>query len=411
MTVAQTGSPNLSWIDEELRREKAIVEDLRNVIDKQQIVLVDQAQRILSLEDRLTRIQNQLQTLPEIRQASQNSRDEVVALMGDLRQDVQKREVEALRARQVERERDLRSLQEIRGELARFAPLEQAAAVSQAEDRRINETIMRLQGQIETLTKSLGQGDEGRRQLQDALAKSTVEIRQLSDLTADLSAVRPSLTGRILPLENEVSKIGQQVAELQGVRQELSAQQADLLEKQRRADRDRSQALTEWGRRIDAMGHQIEAWADQLRFFTDQHDKNRTVLRDVQALAHDLSQQQDRLRQLQVVTEEQLRQEQREIRVENDQRRAQDAERTEQTRVERATHDDAVDGRLVSVEQAVSDLAISSKGIDDRLKSLRESLAAQGAQSRQATSRALEIAQKDLANLVASLSEILGTEG
>jgi chromosome segregation ATPase len=324
---------------------------------------------------------------------------------------VQKREVEALRARQVERERDLRSLQEIRGELARFAPLEQAAAVSQAEDRRINETIMRLQGQIETLTKSLGQGDEGRRQLQDALAKSTVEIRQLSDLTADLSAVRPSLTGRILPLENEVSKIGQQVAELQGVRQELSAQQADLLEKQRRADRDRSQALTEWGRRIDAMGHQIEAWADQLRFFTDQHDKNRTVLRDVQALAHDLSQQQDRLRQLQVVTEEQLRQEQREIRVENDQRRAQDAERTEQTRVERATHDDAVDGRLVSVEQAVSDLAISSKGIDDRLKSLRESLAAQGAQSRQATSRALEIAQKDLANLVASLSEILGTEG
>jgi chromosome segregation ATPase len=411
MTVAQTGSPNLSWIDEELRREKAIVEDLRNVIDKQQIVLVDQAQRILSLEDRLTRIQNQLQTLPEIRQASQNSRDEVVALMGDLRQDVQKREVEALRARQVERERDLRSLQEIRGELARFAPLEQAAAVSQAEDRRINETIMRLQGQIETLTKSLGQGDEGRRQLQDALAKSTVEIRQLSDLTADLSAVRPSLTGRILPLENEVSKIGQQVAELQGVRQELSAQQADLLEKQRRADRDRSQALTEWGRRIDAMGHQIEAWADQLRFFTDQHDKNWTVLRDVQALAHDLSQQQDRLRQLQVVTEEQLRQEQREIRVENDQRRAQDAERTEQTRVERATHDDAVDGRLVSVEQAVSDLAISSKGIDDRLKSLRESLAAQGAQSRQATSRALEIAQKDLANLVASLSEILGTEG
>jgi hypothetical protein len=411
MTVAQTGSPNLSWLDEELRREKAIVEDLRNVIDKQQIVLVDQAQRMISLEDRLTRIQNQLQTLPEIRQASQNNRDEVVALMGDLRQDVQKREVEALRARQGEREKDMRSLQDIRGELARFAPLEQAAAVSQAEDRRINETIMRLQGQIETLTRSLGQGDEGRRQLQDALSKSTVELKQLADLTAELTTVRPALTGRILPLENDVSKIGQQLGELQGVRQELSAQQADLLEKQRRSDRDRSQTLTEWGRRLDAMGHQIEAWADQLRFYADQHDKNRTVLRDVQALAHDLSQQQDRLRQLQKVTEEQLRQEQREIRVENDQRWAQDAERTEQTRAERILHDDAVDGRLVAVEQVASDLAIASKAIDDRLKTLRESLAAQGTQSRQATSRALEIAQKDLAGLVARLSEILGTEG
>ncbi|MFO7695795.1 MAG: hypothetical protein R6X16_01380 [Anaerolineae bacterium] len=411
MTSAQGGGPNVSWLDEELRREKAIVEEMRNTIDKQQIMLVDQTQRILSLEDRLTRIQNQLQSLPEIRQASQNSRDEVVALMGDLRQDVQKREVEALRARQTEREKDLRTLQEMRVELGRLVPLEQSAAVSQAEDRRINETIMRLQGQIEGLTKSIAQGEEGRRQVQDALSKNSVELQQLRDLATELSSVRPALTQRILPLENDLSKLSQQIAELQTVRQELSVQQQDLLEKQRRADRDRSQTLTEWGRRLDSIGHQIEAWADQMRFYADQHDKNRTVLRDVQALAHDLSQQQDRLRQLQKVAEEQLRQEQREYRVENDQRWAQTVERAEQARAERVGHDDAVEARLVSVEQAAADLSVALKSADERFRLLQDALKVQGLESKEATQKALERAHKELDGLLSGLAEILGAEG
>lgn len=411
MTTARGDGPNVSWLDEELRREKAIVEEMRNTIDKQQIMLVDQTQRILSLEDRLTRIQNQLQTLPEIRQAGQNSRDEVVALMGDLRQDVQKREVEALRARQSEREKDLRTLQEVRAELGRLAPLEQSAAVSQAEDRRINETIMRLQGQMEVLTRSIAQGEEGRRQFQDALSKSNVELKQLADLVTDLTLVRPALTQRILPLENDLSKLNQQIGELQTMRQELTAQQQDLLEKQRRADRDRSQTLTEWGRRLDGMGHQIESWTDQMRFYADQHDKNRTVLRDTQALAHDLNQQQDRLRQLQKVAEEQLRQEQREYRVENDQRWAQTAERTEQARAEWVAHGDAVDARLVSVEQAAADLSAALKTTDERFRLLQEALKAQGLQSKEATQKAIERAQKDIGGLMSGLAEILGSEG
>jgi len=264
---------------------------------------------------------------------------------------------------------------------------------------------------METLGRAIAQGEEGRRQLQDALAKSNVEIKQLVEATSELGGLRPALVARILPLENEVSRFAQQIAELQGMRQEVSAQQADLLERQRRADRDRSQTLTEWGRRLDAMGHQIDAWADQLRFFADQHEKNRTVLRDVQALAHDLSQQQDRIRQLQKVAEEQLRQELREIRVENDQRWAQLAERSEQARVDGETHDDAVEARLVTLEQATGDLAAVLQGASARLDALQGALAEQSARASELVERALQRAQKDLINLIADLTELLGAEG
>jgi len=411
MAVAQTGGLNLSWLDEEVRREKGIVEELRNIVDKQQITIVDQAQRILSLEDRLTKMQNQLQSLPEVRQASQNMRDEVVAMMGDLRQDVQKRETEALRVRQGEREKDLRALQEVRAELCRLGPLEQAAAVNQAEDRRLNEILARQQGQIEVLSRSAAQGEEGRRLLQDAISRSNVEIQQLIEQVAELATVRQSLMQRILPLENEQSKVGQQIAELQTVRQELNTQQQDLSERQRRSDRDRAQTLTEWGRRLDASSHQIETWADQMRFYADQHEKNRAVLRDVQALAHDLSQQQDRLRQLQRVMEEQLRQELREYRVENDQRWAQDAERREQTRAERESLDDAVQSRLATVEHGVEDVTAAALAATERLGRLADALAEQKAGSRASARRALEVAQKDLQQLLTGLLETLESEG
>ncbi|NLT74792.1 MAG: hypothetical protein GXX94_11495 [Chloroflexi bacterium] len=411
MAVAQTGGLNLSWLDEEVRREKGIVEELRNIVDKQQITIVDQAQRILSLEDRLTKMQNQLQSLPEVRQASQNMRDEVVAMMGDLRQDVQKRETEALRVRQGEREKDLRALQEVRAELSRLGPLEQAAAVNQAEDRRLNEILARQQGQIEVLSRSAAQGEEGRRLLQDAISRSNVEIQQLIEQVAELATVRQSLMQRILPLENEQSKVGQQIAELQTVRQELNTQQQDLSERQRRSDRDRAQTLTEWGRRLDASSHQIETWADQMRFYADQHEKNRAVLRDVQALAHDLSQQQDRLRQLQRVMEEQLRQELREYRVENDQRWAQDAERREQTRAERESLDDAVQSRLATVEHGVEDVTAAALAATERLGRLADALAEQKAGSRASARRALEVAQKDLQQLLTGLLETLESEG
>jgi hypothetical protein len=408
--TGQTTGPNISWLDEELRREKGIVEELRDIIDKQQITLVDQAQRILSLEDRLTRLQNQLQTIPEIRQTVQNTRDEIVAMLGDLRQDVQKRETEAVRSRQADREKDVRAVQEIRLELDRLTPLEQAVAVGQAEDRRINEGLMRLQQQIESLGRFVPQSEEARRQLADAISKNVVELQQAVDEVEELKTARSALAQRLLSLEVGASKQNQQLAELQNIRQEITAQQQEMLERQRRVDRERSQVLAEWGRRLDGFGHQIEAWADQLRFFADQHEKNRRVLRDVQTLAQDLSQQQDRLRQLQHIAEEQLRRELRDARAENDQRWAQELERREQTRRERDVRDEQRDQRLADLEEGLQDLAQILHNLEARLRETGERLDAEGAQGREMLRKMTQLASKQFDTLMNTLAETYGIQ-
>jgi len=409
MTAVASG-PNLSWIDEELRKDKAIIEELRALVDKQQVILVDQSQRIIALEDRLSRLQNQLLRIPEIEQAMQHTRDEIVLMLSEMRQDVQKRETEALRSRQADREKDVKAIQDIQMQLERIGPLEQAMAVRQAEERRLNEGLLRLQQELQATIKSLGQAEEWRRQLADAIAKTTVDGKQaLADIET-LQKAQQETALRFLPLQDRLAKAEQAVADLVNMRSELTTQQEQMMERQRREDRSRAQTLTEWGRRLDGYAHQIEAWNDQLRFFADQHEKNRRVLRDIQTLAQEVSQQQDRLQQLQHLSEEQLRREMREVRAEGDRRWALELERREQAIAAQAARDDAQDLRLTDAEHAQQDQAAALDLLSQRLAVLRKDFEAALTQQQQNQNATFHTLSHHLDDLLKDLHEILGGE-
>lgn len=410
MTVVASG-PNLSWIDEELRKEKAIIEALRTLVDKQQVLLVDQSQRIIALEDRLAKLQNQLLRIPEIEQAMQHTRDEIVLMLSEMRQEAQKRETEALRSRQADREKDVKAIQDIQAQLERIGPLEQAMAVRQAEERRLNEGLLRLQQELQATVKNLSQAEEWRRQLGDAIAKTTVDGKQaLADIET-LQKAQQETALRFLPLQDRLSKAEQTIADLVNMRTELTTQQEQMMERQRREDRSRAQTLTEWGRRLDGYAHQIEAWNDQLRFFTDQHEKNRRVLRDIQTLAQEVSQQQDRLQQLQHLSEEQLRREMREVRAENDRRWALEQERREQALAAQAARDDAQETRLTDAEHALQDQAAALDQLSQRLAALRGDFEAALTRQQQHQNATLHVVARHMDEILKELHEMLGREG
>jgi len=409
MTIVTSG-PNLAWLDEELRKEKALVEELRNLLDKQQVMLVDQTQRIISLEDRLTKLQGQLGRIADIEEALQHTRDEIVLMVSEMKQDFQKRETESLRLRQAEREKDQKTIQEILLALERIAPLEQALAVRQAEDTRLNEAILRLQQEVQALAKVPSAVDEWRRQLADGIAKNTVDVRKVEEEMGDLRKAQQESASRLVLVNEALAKVERAIAELQAMRQEITAQQEQMAERQRREDRSRAQTMTEWGRRLDGFAHQMEAWADQLRLFADQHEKNRRLLRDIQSLAQEVSQQQDRLQQLQRLAEEQLRREMREMRGENDRRWAQEMERREQILAAQAQRDDAQDLRLTDLEQGREDHAAALANLEERLAALRADMEALAARQQRFHRQSLQAFQKQMEAFLAQVSADIGSE-
>jgi len=407
--IAET-SPSTIWLDEELRKEKAQVAELRDMVEKQQVLLADQAQRSLALEDRLAKMQAELLRIPEAQEALRITRDELVLMFSDMQKGQQQREAEAARNRQAEREQDNQAIQHIQVELQRFGPLEEAISARESEDRRLNEGMLHLEEAQETALKRASEQAEVMRQLADRIERSALQLDQVEEALQEAKKQRQEMSSRVLSLEAALPQVQQQVAELQSMRQQLTNQQGELLESQRRAESERSRALTDWGRQMENFDRQMDAWADQLRYFVDQHEKNRRVLREVEDLARQVSQQQDQLRQVQRIAEDRLRQEFREWRSESDHRWAQQVASREKAEETQAHRHEAHNQRLMALEHWRKDDLALIDATQERLDRLLDQLKAEAEKLKQAQLSALQMQVETYQKVLTETQGFLGNE-
>lgn len=410
MASTSPNTPNTAWLDEELRRHKALIAGFQNLADQQQVTISDQSQRIVSMEDRIAKMQAGLAHIAEVEEVLRYTRDQMGVSLAEFRQEKQKSDADFLRNRQSEREQDLRAIQEMQGELLRFEPLEQGLNARQVEDRRLNELVMRAQQAIEELAKRDTGRDDRIRQMIDRTEQVLVRVTQVETEVESAQKQRQEIQARTLLLETTINKYDQQIAELQAIRTEVTRKQDDMLEAQRRSDRDRAQVLAEWGRRIEGSAHQLETWAEQLRYFTDQHERNRRVLRDVQEIAQQVSQQQDQLRQVQRLGEEQLRREFREWRSEWDRRWAQETERREKSVVAQSEIDSGFTQRLTEIEQYRQDNIEALNQIIEQMKAMQANFMAEINHIRRAQLVSMKQQAKAFQDLVANMHGMLGEE-
>jgi len=199
-------------------------------------------------------------------------------------------------------------------------------------------------------------------------------MRQSDGELEELRQAQQAIRSSLVSLSTNASKVEQRLGSFDGLREDLTVQQNELVERERLADRERAQQLAEWGRRLEGFEQELETWANQMRFYADQHEKNRGTLRDIQALAQEISQQQDRLRQMQRLSEEQMRRELREFQNENQRRWAQEAERLERANARQADLDLAQSARLDTVEKLHEDAAAHFAQLEERFRDLRDDL-------------------------------------
>jgi hypothetical protein len=362
------------------------------------------------MEDRMAKMQLGLAHIAEVEEAMRYTRDQMGVSISEIRQEKQKSDADFLRNRQTEREQDLRAIQEMQNELLRFEPIEQGLNARQVEDRRLNELVMRAQQSIEELVKRDTGRDDRIRQAIDRVEQAVVRVTQVETEVESMQKPRQELQARTLLLETAMNRYDQQLTEVQGMRVEVTRKQDEMLETQRRSDRDRAQVLAEWGRRIETFAHQLETWTEQLRYFTDQHERNRRVLRDVQEIAQQVSQQQDQLRQVQRLGEEQLRREFREWRSEWDRRWAQETERREKAGVAQSEIDSGFTQQLTELEQFRQDNTDSLNQIVEQMKGLQTGFLTEINYIRRAQLVSVKLQAKAFQDLVANMHGMLGEE-
>ena len=372
--------PNLAWIDEQLRRERAAAADLRSHVDTQSVLIEAQANRVRDLQERVTSLQGELHRIPEVERGLQQSKDEIVALLHSFRLDRRKEEKEAVEARSLERESDMRALANLAKELERISPLEEQLRVQDAEDRRLRETGLKLRESLEEQLREIGHQAESLRVFESRLQRSSETTEQTQARLPELTKALDGQVARLTMVEQSAQRSSQLAAEVQGFRVEIQTSHDQLLESQRGVERQRQTQMADWGRRMENLSHQLRAWSTQMEYYVEQHERDRQVVREMQEVGQHLRQELELIKQSQRIAEEQQRRELREWQGENEKRWNRHLEQWQQRLDEQSKLDLHHADRLDQLQSVGPELRVVLKELSETVQANKETAHSEVAQ-------------------------------
>jgi len=318
--TATESQPSSVWMDEELRKQKAMLAKLRDLVQNQTIIIEDQAGRIRELQGRLATTQAEVHRISQVEESLQQAKSEVTILLHDFREEQRKIRTQAEEARRLEREADITTLNRLSQEVAGLRRIEKQLESLGAEDRRLHEGNLKLKEVVDELAQRRASQDE-RISLLDT--QYQYDREQLARLVSDSDELRQQQNqhaSRLDYLEEWEEKASKLVAEMQTFRSELQSDQEKLQEEQRHAELRRQKQVAEWARKMESLSREMEVWSDKIVHFGDQYEKSRKLSRELQELAKQLRYEQEQMKQLQSIAEEQQRRELREWQGENEKR-------------------------------------------------------------------------------------------
>ncbi len=370
-------SQMIGWLDEELRKSKAQISELRDLLQRQAIELADQRKRFEDLSGRQTRLQADVVRMTQVDQAIQQLKAELAAVLQGVREEMRQHDQQVLQARQVERESEAKAQIEQGQRLERLLTLDDRATVLMTEQQRQNEQLIGLRQRLDGVDKELTRrADQGR--LDDEEHKR--ELARMDAIQQGLESLRSqneSNAARFQFLERWAQGSAQRTADLQAFRADTQRVQSELQEAQRRSEQRVEKQIRDWAAINDTLHRDQEAWTGQLRVFSEQHERTKKALSSVQDLVKELRVAQDEARQAQELGSEKQRRELRDWQGENEKRWTRYLSQWEYQRNEQRKADEGIMRRLDDLEGASSNL-------DKEFQALRTNMAEQAAQMRAA---------------------------
>lgn len=292
----------LIWLDEEQRREKALLEELRKQAEDQAVHIEDLINRFGGLEGRLARLQGQIAQLPSLDDTLSRVRAEASLVVHEAREERHRAEEQAAALRQRERESVAQALEKVREEITllldkKMEPLD----LHRSELQRLSEAIMGLRQEISGLREeSVAQGR------------------------------------KIGYLESRVDKSTQEIAELGLMREEIRKDREGFLEELRRLKDERQKEIAELRRDRAAWQQELSKREEETPRLEERIKEATKLSASLDKLEKELRVRRDQLLHLQRVGEERIRHDLEEWRKENEKRWAKSAAEWERQREEEA---------------------------------------------------------------------------
>jgi len=303
----------VAWLDEERRKDKALIIKLEERAAAQAALIEDQARRVQSLENELIAVR--------ATSLSSNTFDESISrLRGEVSaglEQMQSRgaEQDQRRFQDLIRDGTQKAIDNLREEMQ--TRLERELQPRRAEEERLSRIALELQNYADSLSKNL---EEFQRALGFLEEQRRQDSRRLSDVSGVQSEAGKKLEGSVAKLEllEEIARRNERgVTELSTTVLEVKQQRQQADEQLLIAERQREKLLTDTVRRIDdtmkKFEKNFEHWAETARTMKKQVD-------DFEHLAERMERRLNEVSEIQRLSEERFRREWEEYQQEDQKR-------------------------------------------------------------------------------------------
>ncbi len=298
-------SQRVAFLDEERRKDKALIATLMERLETQTGKLDAQARQIQELEGLLANLRAELTRFTQIEQALAQLRTELTLLIEANEEKREKAVRELNRLRQVEQETITRQLTELRQELKLLPRHDEEIQSIHTELGRVNAAIMGLQHQtaemdkrIESRLQTLAYLEEQRRQ----------DTRRLNELEAETA----TLTKKIGDLVNKEALLeeGLHIKQKELDRAaELLEEQAQVIENQRVTEFRWERQMAEWAKLVEELKAESANLTSQTARVHEQSERVQRAIADLETFKERIERRQDEMAEIQrIASDRQKRQ-------------------------------------------------------------------------------------------------------
>jgi chromosome segregation ATPase len=308
----------LNWLEEERRRDKALLAELQKRVDEQEEQSAHTREAMERLSESVARGSADPQSQSRFDKALQQFKDEIMLEMRRSEERIAKKGEEADKRLGVERKDRQTALMQMDQRIEELLRLQDTLQTQQAEIERLTKTASARGVQVEEMTKQVRQQQERMLSLEDRIARGEERMADLLKTGEAEKSRSDGIVDSMRLAQAEMERLSRQASDLQSLHEELRAEQKASEDEIRSVDDRMKKRVAGWAKE---MGQWREG-AETLRGQVAQGDK---LLRDgdkmmtaLDALRIQLEKDREALQHMERTAEERQRQQLEDWRKENE---------------------------------------------------------------------------------------------
>ncbi|MFQ5576349.1 MAG: hypothetical protein ACE5G8_05100 [Anaerolineae bacterium] len=277
MEYAQLES-RISFLDEEYRREKADLAQLRHKLDLSEAEKEELGKRIDALEAELSDVKTQLSNVSRLEGVIERFKTEVKNALQEQRTSQRRSLTDAERARAIEIEAQTKAIGELRQDMERSRNLNELITLARTETERQGAALVSFQQRLDNLTK---QNDERLRSVSYLEEQRRTDAKRLAELkaeTADLFKQSDLQLSKIELLEQQIPQFGQFQTELAKAKESIRAE----LERAQYRQVQLERSLKTWNDQSEMLQRRLEEYEARMERYAEQYQRNLKALEALQ---------------------------------------------------------------------------------------------------------------------------------